>query len=201
MHRGPVARARCGGERPRRAPQAEHEAPGSQARHAERPPPHVRFAAAPRRRSAPPRPCPRGATFASWLISAGVSHRLVAALLGHSSTALVDRVYARIFGTTAHHRAVSKIARPIEPAIVTPPPTPAAPVAPPAFANVKPETLAKVKALLTLVDGDAADLLRGLVENAAPRSARSLPDRGRKTARGGAGGTRAKVLNTRNPGN
>src|SRR5688500_9204616 len=140
-------------------------------------------------------------TFASWLIQAGVSNRLVADLLGHTSTAMVDRVYARIFGTTAHHRAVSKIARPIEPAIVTPPPTPAAPVAPPAFANVKPETLAKVNALLTLIDGDAADLLRGLVENAAPGSARSLPDRGRKTARGGAGGTRAKVLNTRNPGN
>jgi integrase len=39
-------------------------------------------------------------TFASWLIQAGVSNRIVAALLGHTTTRMVDLIYGQLSDAT-----------------------------------------------------------------------------------------------------
>jgi integrase len=135
-------------------------------------------------------------TFASWLIQAGVSNRLVADLLGHTTTAMVDRVYARIFGSSALHRAVSAIARAIEPAVVA---NPVAAITPPVFANVKPETLAKVNAILGLIDSEAADAIRSMMGPLG--CAQSLPPERQKTPRGGARGASKRTVSARDRGN
>lgn len=50
-------------------------------------------------------------TFASWMLQRGVSNRLVAALLGHSTTRMVDLVYGQL-GSEALEEAVNRLPKP-----------------------------------------------------------------------------------------
>jgi hypothetical protein len=47
-------------------------------------------------------------TFASWLIQAGVSNRIVAALLGHTTTRMVDLIYGQL-SDAALAQAIAKL--------------------------------------------------------------------------------------------
>lgn len=76
-------------------------------------------------------------TFATWMAQAAVSERFCAELMGHASTAMVRKVYARI-KTASLHGAVAAISRAPRGQPAAPVPAPSSPPAAPVAAEERP---------------------------------------------------------------